>query len=334
MGFPRVAPGSYAGTSRDVGGFVGLGEYDDLGFSLGKVLKNVTKAVGKGVKDVGHAAGKVVTSKAGQLVIGGALAATGVGIPAAAAISAAAQGGGQLIKKGGNLKKAGKGVVVGGAEGAAASLVGKGARKLLHKDAPASVKAAAARETRSGAKGAAVNRIKPDGDNVQVLVDNLPSAAMAKELGPPPVPVAPLPLSATDQASKVLGMGAKANRGAKQAAAKARNAGSTADKIAAALAKAREAGDAVGATGLTEKLAQAQQIAENASGAAERAARQAEQIGAAAQAAAAGAVGEGAAQGFGDFIKSPVGIVTSVAAIGGGLYLMTRGGGRSLPARS
>lgn len=100
-------------------------QYPGFGFSLKKVVKNVGKAVGKGVKDVGHAAGAAATSTIGKAVIGSALALTGVGIPAAAGLMAASQAGGNLIKKGGNLKRAAKGAAEGAVEGAAAGVAGK-----------------------------------------------------------------------------------------------------------------------------------------------------------------------------------------------------------------
>jgi hypothetical protein len=100
--------------------------YDGLGgFSLGKIVKNVGKAVGKAVKDTGHVAGNIVTSNIGKAVIGTGLALTGVGIPAAAAIGAATQAGGGLIKSGGGLKAAASGAVIGGVGGAAAGVAGK-----------------------------------------------------------------------------------------------------------------------------------------------------------------------------------------------------------------
>jgi hypothetical protein len=106
-----------------------------MGFSLKGIVKNVGKAVAKGVKDTknatvkavkdtGHVTGAVVTSKVGQAVIGGALAVSGVGLPAAAAIGAASKAGGNLIKKGGNLKTAATGAYQGAALGAGAAVAG------------------------------------------------------------------------------------------------------------------------------------------------------------------------------------------------------------------
>jgi hypothetical protein len=107
-----------------------IDDFDGLGFSLGKAIKNVGKTVVKAVKDTGHVTGKVVTSTAGKAIIGGALALTGVGIPAAAAIGAATQGVGTIIKPGGNIGQAAKATVTGAAGGVAASVAGKGIKKF------------------------------------------------------------------------------------------------------------------------------------------------------------------------------------------------------------
>lgn len=116
-------------------------EFDGLGFSLGSIVKNIGNAVTKAVSDTknavvkaavdtGHVAGTVATSGVGKAVIGGALALTGVGIPAAIAIGAATQGIGTLIKPGGNIGQAIKQGAVGGAEGAAVSVAGKAIQKF------------------------------------------------------------------------------------------------------------------------------------------------------------------------------------------------------------
>lgn len=100
--------------------------YDELGgFSLKKIAGNVTKAVTKAVKDVGHVTGNVVTSTVGKTIIGGALAATGVGIPLAAAIGAGTQAVGGAIKSGGGIKAASSGALQGAAIGAASGVAGK-----------------------------------------------------------------------------------------------------------------------------------------------------------------------------------------------------------------
>lgn len=119
-------------------GTLGEYEFDGLGFSLKKVVKNVVRAEVKAVKDVGHAAGKAVTSTAGKAIIAGGLALTGVGLPAAAAIGAGTQGVGTLIKPHGNVRKAAKAGATGAAGGVAAGLVGK----VLKNNAPNVVDAA------------------------------------------------------------------------------------------------------------------------------------------------------------------------------------------------
>lgn len=149
--------------------------FDGLGFSLGKVVKNVGSTVKKAVKDTGKAVGKaavqtahvtgsVVTSKVGKIAIGSALALTGVGIPAAAAIGAATQGVGTLIKPGGGGKAAVKAAAVGAVGGAGAAVVGKGIQKYAPNVTTASRKAfnkATPGDTfKTDATGAAINAPK------------------------------------------------------------------------------------------------------------------------------------------------------------------------------
>lgn len=114
-----------------------LGEYEGLGFSLKSVVKgvakvagNVAKTVKKAAVDTAHVTGKVVTSKVGKTILAGGLALTGAGIPAAAAIMGGTQAVGTLIKPGGNVGKAAKAGATGAAVGVAASVVGKGVRKV------------------------------------------------------------------------------------------------------------------------------------------------------------------------------------------------------------
>jgi len=109
-----------------------LGDYDlvtgdYLGFSLGKLAKNVGKAIGKGVVDTGHAVGKAATSKVGQLVTGAAIAASGVGILPALAIGAGVKAGGRAIAPGGNLKN----VANAGVQGAVVGAAGYGTGKVV-----------------------------------------------------------------------------------------------------------------------------------------------------------------------------------------------------------
>jgi hypothetical protein len=123
--FDQVPPQYALGDSED--------DLGQLGFSLGKTVKNIGNTVKKAVVDTGHVAGKVVTSKVGQAVIGTALAATGVGIPAAAAIMGGSKAIGNLIKPGGNLKSAATGAYQGALTGAAFSVGGSVARKVVPK---------------------------------------------------------------------------------------------------------------------------------------------------------------------------------------------------------
>lgn len=105
-----------------------LGDDDDDfaqfgGFSL--------KSIGHALTNVGHAIGTAVTSKVGQGILGGALALTGVGAPAAAAIFATTKGVGNLIKPGGNIKHFVTGAAQGAIEGVASNLVGKAGRAVV-----------------------------------------------------------------------------------------------------------------------------------------------------------------------------------------------------------
>jgi len=108
---------SFLGSLKKVAG--------NVGNAVKKAAGDTKNAVVKAAVDTGHVAGKAATSTVGKVVIGAALAATGVGIGAAAAIGAASQATGELIKPGGNLGKAGKGAVTGAAIGAGSAVAGK-----------------------------------------------------------------------------------------------------------------------------------------------------------------------------------------------------------------
>lgn len=108
-----------------------IGDEGLEGFSLKGIVKGVAKTVKKvaspvqkAAAAVGHTAGKVVTSKVGQAVLGTALAATGVGIVPAALIMGGTKAAGNLIKPGGNIKHALTGFGQGALTGAAAGVVG------------------------------------------------------------------------------------------------------------------------------------------------------------------------------------------------------------------
>lgn len=113
----------------------GLGDSEDelgqFGFSLHfkkpKFIRNIQRAVTK----AGHQIGTVVTSKVGQGILGTALAVTGVGAPAAAAIFAGSKGLGNLIKPGGNLKHFATGAAQGAVEGVAAAGAGRVVRRAI-----------------------------------------------------------------------------------------------------------------------------------------------------------------------------------------------------------
>lgn len=76
---------------------------------------------GRALKETGHALGQVATNPLVDAGLAGALALTGVGIPASAAILGGTKGLGSLIAPGGNIGDAAQGAVSGGAEGALAS---------------------------------------------------------------------------------------------------------------------------------------------------------------------------------------------------------------------
>jgi hypothetical protein len=156
MTFEDSAVGDYGVATRRLahshvlygsgGGAPLIYEDDGLGgFSLKGIVKGVSKAVKtvaspvqKAATAVGHAAGTVVTSKVGQAVLGTALAATGVGIPAAAAIMGGTKAVGNLIKPGGNLKHAATGALQGAATGVVAGAAGQ-AFKAVAPDAQSAV---------------------------------------------------------------------------------------------------------------------------------------------------------------------------------------------------
>lgn len=102
--------------------------FSNIGKAVSKAVKDTGNAVAKAAVDTGHVTGEVVTSTAGKAVIGGLLAATGVGLLPALAIGAATQGVGRLVAPGGNLKTAVTGAEQGAVGGAAASVVGTLAR--------------------------------------------------------------------------------------------------------------------------------------------------------------------------------------------------------------
>ncbi len=89
-------------------------------------LSNIGKAVGKGVKDTGHAIGDAANNKWVKGGTAALLAATGVGAPAAAAILASEGLAGGALHRGGGLKDAAVGGATGALAGGGAALAGKG----------------------------------------------------------------------------------------------------------------------------------------------------------------------------------------------------------------
>lgn len=98
-------------------------------------IPSFVRSIGSGIRDAavgaGHAIGSVADNPWVQGATAAALAATGVGAPAAAAIMAAQKGGGALLKPGGNIGDAIKGAGVGAVEGYGASKLGGVARSLM-----------------------------------------------------------------------------------------------------------------------------------------------------------------------------------------------------------
>lgn len=95
------------------------------------VFGNIGKAIKKGVTDTGHFIGKVADNPVTKGVTAAALAATGVGAPAAAAIMAGEGLAGGALRKGGNLGTAVKGGATGALEGFGASKLGGLARGAM-----------------------------------------------------------------------------------------------------------------------------------------------------------------------------------------------------------
>lgn len=104
---------------------------------LKKIGKNILRTVNKAGSDIkhqavrsGHDVGGALDSKWTKLGLAAALAATGVGAPAAAAIMAAEGAAGGALKNGGGLHDAAVGGVKGAAAGYTAGTVGEGLTAL------------------------------------------------------------------------------------------------------------------------------------------------------------------------------------------------------------
>lgn len=205
---------------------------------LGSFFGSIGNAIKKGVTSVGHAVGTVVTSKIGQGLIGGALALTGVGLPASAAIFAASKGVGNLIKPGGNLSHALTGAAQGAVEGVVASEAGTLARagvgKVLQRTATSTVNAAAGEVASPAAIDAIANQVLP---GVQVT----PTSSIAAPIVPA-APIAPAAIpydpNAAAAAASAAAQIAAANQAASAAAAQLQAAQTQAQITAAQQAQA------------------------------------------------------------------------------------------------
>lgn len=99
-----------------------------IGGSVGRAGQNAKKAVIKGATDAGHAVGEVANNKWAKLAAAAALAATGVGAGASAAILGTMGAAGGALHRGGGLRDAAIGGATGAAEGYAAGKIGQGLR--------------------------------------------------------------------------------------------------------------------------------------------------------------------------------------------------------------
>jgi hypothetical protein len=108
-----------------------LGVHVKLGGTVGNALNSLGNGAVNATKAVGHTVGEIASNPLVQGLSAAALAATGVGAPAAAAILAAEKGGGALLKPGGNIGQGIKGGITGAVEGYGASKLGGLARSAL-----------------------------------------------------------------------------------------------------------------------------------------------------------------------------------------------------------
>jgi hypothetical protein len=331
----RALPSQRVGTVPDVGAVRTirrsnaslLGEYSQegtyLGFSLGKIVKNIGNTVKKAVVDTGHAVGKVATSTVGQAVVGGALALTGVGLPAAAGIMAATKGVGNLIKPGGNLKGAVTGAAQGAVEGAVASEAGSLGRSLISKytssgsatgvaaTQAAQASPAVAAVTGAGGMGAsaltaAVLPAPPqiatnpaqDGQIPQIgqRAPAYPRAKRTKASGLYPAQLG--------SAKKVLAAGRKANDAAQSTASGIDKLSSKLDSVTQALAAAQSIGDQNGISSLSSLASSLQSQIANVQNVAGGVAQDVRAAGGAAEGAAAGAVAGAGGSGLSQFIAN------------------------------
>jgi hypothetical protein len=327
----------------------GEAEPETLGFSLGKIVKNIGKTVKKAVVDTGHVAGKVVTSTAGQAVIGGALALTGVGLPAAAAIGAASKGVGNLIKPGGNLKGAATGAAQGAALGVGASLAGKviktvapgvtnkadsvvnklsGGRLFKRAAAPTLEHAIAAQPLVDAIANAPIPGVQAITGGVSP-VSILPAAALPIAAAAPVV--APKDKSAAI-AKRVLAAGKASDVQAGKIADSVDKMNAKIGKLQAGLRQAQGASDAVGASAITQQIAQLSTLVQQAQMGGATAAAAVRNAGAAIEGATVGAVGGSATNAAVQWVKENPMIA---AGVGGAalLVLWPKGGGSARYSR-
>lgn len=301
----------------------------------GLSLKKIGKTVAKAAKDTGKVVGKVVTSKVGKAVTGLALAATGVGAPAAAAIGAGIQAGGAAAK-GARLKTIAKEGAIGGAIGGASAVAGKQVRRI-----------AADRKAKKldAAQAARLKALPSEIPKVGVTASTAPATEI-RELATAPASV----LRAEDQtpasvkrrvrkeptigdkvetAQKVLSAGTAAKATANKAADKADAASKRADRLARALDQAKKAGDILGIKEISGPAADAAEAARLASETAARAADQARGAGNAIEGATQGAVGGGILGPIGEFVENNKPLVYGGLGVVALVLVM-----RSMPARA
>lgn len=319
-GFARLGPGAAPFVMRMSDQSLAGYEGDDL---EGLSLKGILKGIGHAATQVGHAVGTAVTSKVGQAIEGGALALTGVGLPAAAGIFAATKGVGNLIKPGGTIGHALTGAAQGAVEGAASSVAGSLARGAISKlRGGGSTPATAA----TVAQTVATNNL-PSMASVAALPAALTPAAAA--LIPGAVTPAALPSPYQRQRSgygttygaarAVLKGGQAANDVASGAASDAASLAQKALDVAAAAQAASQLGNQAGAAQLAQLAQQISSAAQNVAGGASTAGVDLSALGTAAQGAAGGAVAGGALGGVSQFISDHKGLV--YGALAGGAVL-------------
>lgn len=332
-----------------------LGDYGEqargseyLGFSLGKIVKNVANTVKKAVVDTGHVTGKVVTSKVGQAVLGTALAVTGVGAPAAAAIFATTKGVGNLIKPGGNLKSAATGAAQGAVEGVVSVAAGKVARAAIGKitsshKSTGSTATDAAIATAGAVALPIAGKILPEVllPPISVIPSNPADDFQIPKLGQP-APMFPKSkrVVASDRtpakvgaAKKVVDAGRAVKGKTDQTAGLIEQLSQKLDAVTQAAAGAKAIGDAAGVDALSQAAQAIQNQIANAQNVAGGAAGDIRQLGGAVEGAATGAVAGAGLSSVSEFISNNKALVYGGGAVLAGLiaYGLTRksGGGGS-----